>query len=147
MSQSEQWKLTAKIALPYLALLWLYLRFMSPPPVFVDLLVYPGSMILYILILRRIGVFRRFQNPDDERFQLRGVNAVRLIMCYTFGVFLLTMWVLRRHEEAIPESVFTAMLAIGAVRYVVSLPFMIAYSVMEFVAWRRKRRARAAGVI
>jgi hypothetical protein len=133
--------------LPYFALLWVYLRLVPQPPLLVDVLVFPGSLLLWVLILRRLDLRNRFRNPDDDRFQVRGVNAVRLIMCYSFGLFLLTLWVLRRHEETIPESVFTAMLAIGAVGYVVSLPFTIAYFVMEFVAWRRKRRARAAGVI
>jgi len=131
--------------LPYFAVLWIYLRFVSQPPILVDLLVFPGSLFLYFLILRRTGVFKRLQNLDNERFQVRGVNAVRSIWCCSFGVFMLTGWVYRRHEEAIPEPVFSVMLVIGMVGYVLSIPFMIAYLLMEFVAWCRKRRARAAG--
>jgi hypothetical protein len=143
MSQAEQWKLTAIIMLPYFALLWVYLRLVPQPPLLVDVLVFPGSLFLYFLILRWFGVFKRLQNPDDEQFQVRGVNAVRLIMCCTAGPFFLVLWVFRRHEEAIPEPMLTLMLAIGVVGLFVSGPFMIAHSVMEFVARRRKRNAHS----
>jgi hypothetical protein len=146
MSQLELLKLTAIIMLPCVLPLGIYFQFVPTPPLVVDLLVFPGSMILYFLILRGIGVFRRFQNPDDEQFQVRDVNAVRSIMCFAALPIFVIAIVGPRHEDILSDSVLTMMLAISAVGLFVSFPFMIAYSVMEFVAWRRKRRARAAGI-
>jgi len=136
----EQLKFLAKILLPYVVPLWIYIRFLPQLPILLDLMIFPGSMLLYALILRRRGLDKRYQKPTDNRFHLRGTHVVVSAMHYSVLAILLPMWMAQRHEGSVPEAVLIATMLVGFVGLFVSLP---AHSVMEFVARRRKRKANA----
>lgn len=125
---------------------FIYTRIDHRVPMIVDILWFPVLLSYGWFLVRKVFAGKQFRNPDDEQYDVRGHGIARGAACFSMLVIFWGRWIWDHHDE-LSETTLHTIVAIQVICSLVLMVSLIVWVVMSAVAWRRRRRARAAAPV